>query len=52
MRYLKIKEDDWNTLMESYLQEVGTWITDEERADFYQQLFDSVLCMLEESNGE
>lgn len=52
MSYLKIREDDWNTVMESYFQDVGTWETEEEKANFYQQLFDSVLYMVEEENGE
>ena len=52
MRYLKIREDDWNELMESYFQGVGTWETEEEKTNFYQQLFDCVLYMVEESNGE
>lgn len=25
MSYLKIREDDWNTLMESYFQGIGEW---------------------------
>lgn len=52
MKYLKIREDDWNTLMESYFQGIGEWETDKEKADFYNQLFGSVLYMVEESNGE
>ena len=52
MKYLKIRKDDWHTLMESYFQGIGEWETDKEKADFYNQLFDGVLYMVEESNGE
>lgn len=52
MNYLKIREDDWNTLMESYFDGIGKWKTEQEKAEFYQQLFDCVLYMVEESNGE
>ncbi len=52
MSYLKIKEADWNELMEGYLYKIGTWKNNEEKAEFYQQLFESVLAMVEESNGE
>lgn len=52
MKYLKIKEEDWHTLMEGYLYKIGTWKNTEEKAEFYQQLFESVLAMVEESNGD
>lgn len=51
MKYLKIKEEEWDTLMEGYLYKIGTWKNTEEKAEFYQQLFESVLAMVEESNG-
>lgn len=52
MKYLKIKEDEWHALLENYLYNIGTWRNDKEKAELYQQLFESVLAMVEESNGD
>lgn len=52
MKYLKINAEEWHNLMEGYLYRIGTWKNDDEKAKFYQQLFESVIAMVEESNGE
>lgn len=52
MRYLKIDEQNWHDLFEGYLYGIGTWKTNEEKAEFYKKLFENVIKMIEESNGE